>query len=153
MGQNIHTIDQEMVDVFKDIIMGGQDGDIKLALEILDNRDTTNPESEKQYDRLMDMIIDDKALFPNQPLYVLKIKGKLLTVKDRTVFYSETDAKKFLSYHLTKMIGTESSNYNRARTPYLKAVKKVFKSGIKLRDFLIKNKLVEVIKIEDGKFT
>jgi len=152
MGQNIHVIDQEMVDVFKDMIMGGNDGDIKLALEILDNRDKTNVESESQYERLMDLIINDEVLFPSHPLYYLKIKNKVLTVKGRSVFNSEIEAKKFLSYHLTKMIGVEHS-FKIIKNPYLKAIKEVFKSGIKLRDFLIKNNLVEVVKIENGKLS
>jgi hypothetical protein len=154
MSTNTHVIDNEMVNSFSEMLLGNDSDSINLAMEILDNRDRTDIESEKQYDRLMTMIINDNTLFPNKKSYILKIKGRLISVKDRAAFDNEIDAKKWLSLHLTKIIGTEKNTHNieclkgSKSYAYLKSIKKIFKSGIKLRDFLIKNNLVQIEEIK-----
>jgi hypothetical protein len=144
-----HIIESEMVDNFANMLMSEDKGDISLALEILNNRDTESVESEEQYHRLMSLIVKDKELFPSKSLYVIKIKGRILVTKGKAIFFSESDAKKYLSLHLTSKIGSNPDilPYRGQASPYLKAIKNVFKTGNKMRDFLIQNDLVEIINI------
>ena len=164
MSTNTHIIESEMVDSFNQMLLSSDKQSINLAVEILDNRDKTNEESEIQYDRLMTMIINGNNLFPNgnnlfpsQNLYVIRIKGRLISVKNRSVFYTEGEAKKWLSYHLTSLIGVENKiprwynsshpHYQTVTYDYLRAIRNIFESGIKLRNFLVKNNLVQFEKI------
>jgi hypothetical protein len=62
-----------MVDNFKDMLLSVDGGDITLALDILNNRDTTNKESEENYNEILTLIFKDNILFPNKPVYVIKI--------------------------------------------------------------------------------
>jgi hypothetical protein len=128
------------------MIMSPDSGNTNMAMEILNNRDKDNKESEAQYNKLMSLIVKDKELFPSSDIWVIKIKGKILSVRNGPAFSSEAEAKKWLSWHLTDRIGTEGSNRG-LNSPYLKAIKTIFKSGIKMRDFLVKNNLVSIEKI------
>lgn len=157
MSTNTHIIESEMVDSFSQMLLSSDKQSINLAIEILDNRDKTNEESEIQYDRLMTMIINDNNLFPSRSLYVIRIKGRLISVKNRSVFHGEAEAKKWLSYHLSSLIGVENRNphwynssnprYHTVEYDYLRAIRNIFKSGIRLRNFLVKNNLIQIEKI------
>ncbi len=144
-----HIIEVEMVDNFAHMLMSEDEGDSLLAMEILDNRDKTSIKSEEQYHRLMTLIVKDEELFPNKPLYVIKINGRVLNVNRKAIFHSEAEAKKWLSLHLTSKIGSHPKSLPNRRhvTPYIKAIKKIFKTGIEMRNFLVKNNLVEIINI------
>ena len=63
-----HIIEPEMVDNFANMLMSEDNGNILLAMEILNNRDTESIESEEQYHRLMSLIVKDNELFPNKPI-------------------------------------------------------------------------------------
>lgn len=139
-------IEKEMVDNFANMILSPDSGNTNMAMEILNNRDKNNKESESQYNRLISLIIKNEELFPSSDIWVIKIEGKILNVRNCLAFKTESEAKKWLSYHLTNKIGTEK-NEGWSRNRYLKAIRGVFKSGIKMRDFLVKNNLVTIEKI------
>lgn len=148
-----HIITPELVEGLSNMIKSEDHGDINLAMVILDNRDKENVESEECFKQMMALIVKDDVLFPSQPMYVIKINGRILTVKDRSVFNSEAEARKWLSLHLSNKIGVETNNkYKISRytnlSPYLKAIRHIFKSGIKMRDFLVRNDLVEIVEIK-----
>lgn len=148
-----HIITPELVEGLSNMIKSEDHGDINLAMVILDNRDKENVESEECFKQMMALIVKDDVLFPSRPMYVIKINGRILTVKDRSVFNSEAEARKWLSLHLSNKIGVETNNrYKMSRytnlSPYLKAIRTIFKSGIKMRDFLVRNDLVEIVEIK-----
>lgn len=142
----MNIIEKEMVDNFKNMLLSVDGGDITLALDILDNRDVTNKESEENYKEILTLIVKDNVLFPNQPCFVIKIQGRILTANGKVAFNSEADAKRYLSLHLTNIIGSNPTKliYN----PYLMAIKRIFGTGINMRNFLVKNNLVEIVKID-----
>jgi hypothetical protein len=144
----MHIIENEMVDNFKDMLLSIDGGDITLALDILDNRNTTNKESEENYKEILTLIVKDNVLFPNKPCFVIKIQGRILTANHKVAFNSEADAKRYLSLHLTKIIGSNPTKQTYSPNPYLMAIKRVFKTGINMRNFLVKNNLVEIVKID-----
>jgi hypothetical protein len=144
----MHTIEKEMVDNFKDMLLSVDGGDITLALDILDNRDTTNKESEENYKEILTLIVKDNVLFPNKPVYVIKIDGRILTTNGKVAFNSEVDAKRYLSLHLTNIIGSNPTKILYNPNSYLIAIKRVFGTGINMRNFLVKNNLVEIVKID-----
>ncbi len=144
-----HIIEAEMVDNFANMLMSEDKSNSLLAIEILENRDKYDIESEEQYHRLMTLIIKDEELFPSRSLYIIKIKGRILVTKGKAIFFSESDAKKYLSLHLTSKIGSKPDilPYRGKASPYLKSMKNLFKTGNKMRDFLIENDLVEIAKV------
>ena len=146
-------IDKELVEGFVDIITSNDDEGIKMTMDILSNRDDKNIESEKNFMEIMNKIIRDEVLFPQTEVWIVKLGGRILTCGGNSGFVSETDAKRQLSLHLTAMIGSKSKNYDngykRGRfIPYEWALRKIFKSGNNLRNFLIKNKMVEIVSIK-----
>jgi hypothetical protein len=144
----MHIIENEMVDNFKDMLLSVDGGDITLALDILNNRDTTNKESEENYNEILTLIFKDNILFPNKPVYVIKIDGRILTANRKVAFNSEADAKRYLSLHLTNIIGSTPTDLKRIfADPYLNTIKRIFGTGINMRNFLVKNNLVEIVKI------
>lgn len=146
-------IDKELVDGFVDIITSNDDEGIKMTMDILSNRDNKNIESEKNFMEIMNKIVRDEVLFPQTEVWIIKLGGRILTCGGNSGFVSETEARRQLSLHLTKLIGSKSkhydSEYRRGRfTPYQWALRKIFKSGNDLRNFLIKNKMIEIVSIK-----
>ena len=146
-------IEKELVDGFADIIKSTDEEGIKMALDIIANRDTTHKESQKNFMEIMNKIIKDEELFPVTEVWIVKLGGRILTCGGNSGFVSETDAKRQLSLHLTKLIGSKSKhydreNYRRRFTPYQIALRQIFKSGNDLRNFLIKNGLIEIVSIK-----
>jgi len=146
-------IDKELVEGFVDIITSNDDEGIKMTMDILSNRDDKNKESEENFMEIMNKIVRDEVLFPQTEVWIIKLGGRILTCGGSSGFVSETDARRQLSLHLTKMIGSKSSfydnDYRRGRfTPYQWALRKIFKSGNDLRNFLVKNKMVEIVSIK-----
>lgn len=146
-------IDKELVEGFVDIITSNDDEGIKMTMDILSNRDDKNIESEKNFMEIMNKIVRDEVLFPQTEVWIIKLGGRILTCKGTSGFVSETEAKRQLSLHLTSLIGSKSKHYDndnaRKRfTPYRWALRKIFKSGNDLRNFLIKNKMVEIVSVK-----
>lgn len=146
-------IEKELVDGFADVIKSADKEGIKMAMDIIANRDTEHKESEDNFLEIMNKIIKDTELFPVTEVWIVKLGGRILTCKGQSGFTTEADAKRQLSLHLTGLIGSKSKhydneNYNRRFTPYQKALRQIFKSGNDLRNFLIKNDLVEVVSIK-----
>lgn len=146
-------IDKELVDGFVDIITSNDDEGIKMTMDILSNRDNKNIESEKNFMEIMNKIVRDEVLFPQTEVWIVKLGGRILTCGGNSGFVSETEARRQLSLHLTKLIGSKSKHYDseyrrRRFTPYQWALRKIFKSGNDLRNFLIKNKMIEIVSIK-----
>lgn len=141
------TLEQELVKPLSDMLKSPDEGNIKMALEILENRDLNDEKSESQYFQLMKDIVNDEKLFPNCPLYVIDMGGRILTVKGMNGFTSETEAKRYLSLHLTRLIGSKKTA-NRWASPFNKALRTMFKSGNDMRNYLIKNKLVTIKQLK-----
>ena len=146
-------IEKELVDGFADVIKNADKDGIKMALDIISNRDTGHKESEKNFIEIMNKIIKDTELFPVTEVWIIKLGGRILTCKGQSGFPSEADAKRQLSLHLTRLIGSKSKHYDnesyiRRFTPYQIALRRIFKSGNDLRNFLIKNNLIEIVSIK-----
>lgn len=146
-------IDKELVDGFVDIITSNDDEGIKMTMDILSNRDNKNIESEKNFMEIMNKIVRDEVLFPQTEVWIVRLGGRILTCGGNSGFVSETEARRQLSLHLTKLIGSKSKHYDseyrrRRFTPYQWALRKIFKSGNDLRNFLIKNKMIEIVSIK-----
>jgi hypothetical protein len=146
-------IEKELVDGFADIIKSEDGEGIKMALDIISNRDITHKESQKNFMEIMNKIIRDEVLFPKTAVWIVKLGGRILTCGGHSGFVSEKDARRQLSLHLTKLIGSNSKHHDYAYaqkrfTPYQWALRQVFKSGNNLRNFLIKNNLIEIVSIK-----
>jgi len=146
-------IEKELVNGFADIIKSADEEGIKMALDIIANRDTTHKDSQKNFMEIMNKIIKDEELFPVTAVWIVKLGGRILTCGGHSGFISEKDARRQLSLHLTKLIGSNSEYYDYAYvqkkfTPYQWALRQVFKSGNNLRNFLIKNNLIEIVSIK-----
>ena len=147
-------IEKELVDGFADIIKSEDEEGIKMALDIISNRDITHKESQKNFMEIMNKIIKDEELFPVTAVWIVKLGGRILTCGGNSGFTSETNARRQLSLHLTKLIGSKSKVYNeggyrhKSFTPYQLALRQIFKSGNDLRNFLIKNNLIEIENIK-----
>jgi hypothetical protein len=159
-----HIITKEMLEGLSSMIQSEDKGDVDIALTILENRDTEDPESVANWEEMKKLIVRDKDLFPTGETYVIKINGRLLKLKGSTGFPTEKKAKEWLARHLSQYLGTKSSGplgysahiwvYDPATnrnipnaTPYFYTIKKIFGSGVGLRDFLIKNKIATVEKV------
>lgn len=109
------TITQDLVEGFANMIKSEDPGDSILALDILQNRDKNDPESEKHFQDLSKLICNE-ALFPldYSSGWVVKCNGKIMVLKSsyvgRSVFNNMDDAKRSLSAHLTKFIGKSKAN-------------------------------------------
>ena len=146
-------IEKELVDSFVGVITSNDDEGIKMTMDILSNRDEKDKESEGNFMEIMNKIVRDEVLFPQTEVWIVKLGGRILTCGENSGFTSEINARRQLSLHLTKLIGSNSKwydgDYVRKRfTPYQWALRQVFKSGNNLRNFLIKNKMVEITSIK-----
>jgi hypothetical protein len=146
-------IEKELVDGFADVIKSADKDGIKMALDIISNRDTEHKESEENFMEIMNKIIKDTELFPITEVWIVKLGGRILTCKGNSGFTTETEAKRQLSLHLTGLIGSKNKLYDddyrsNRFTPYQLALRKIFKSGNDLRNFLVKNGLVEIVSIK-----
>lgn len=109
MSQDKTKITSEMVEAFREMILSPDKGDITLALDILDNRDKDDVESEKYFKNISTQIISNDQLFPNSNMWVVKAMGKPIVINDKMVFMSKSAAERQLSTHLTKYIGVSST--------------------------------------------
>lgn len=144
-------IEEDMVENISNMLKSPDEKTVNMIMTMLDNRDVTDHESENNYNKVLSMIIDKNKSFINAyPLYVIKFKGKILNVKGRDVFRYEDEAKKFLSYHLTSFIGSKDRHnfYYDKIDPYYKMLRRIFKSGIDMRNYVIKNKIFEIVQIQ-----
>lgn len=95
-----------MIDGFKDILLSKDTGDVHIAVEIMDNRDTDNKESEANFKTLKSLIISNEKLFPkNSARWVIKCGKEYLTIKGKLGYNSKRQAEYALSSHLTAIIG------------------------------------------------
>lgn len=204
MSEKIQITDK-MVSSFAEMIKSKDAGDTNVAMEILNNRDKTDPVSEDNFLKISSMIIDDDQLFPSYNMWTIQIGGKTL-VLDRgvAVWSSESGAKSALSRHLTKYLGKSPKTYTLTSTDkrfiynkthpksqyewrnngeeydpnfdtkkyikdlkektskeigqyanywnnnksYFRALKSFFGGGNELRDFLIENKVIQIMKLK-----
>lgn len=142
-----YTIDKELVESFIQVITSNDNEGIKMTMDILSNRDKNDKESENNFKEIMKKIIRDDVLFPKTSIFVIKIGDRILTCNGYSSFPSEMEAKKQLSFQLTRMIGSKSTGEYRWLSPYGKILREIFKSGNDLRNFLVKNNLVNIIEI------
>jgi len=148
-----HIITEEMIQSFQQMLLSQDGSDTKLAMDILDNRNKKNEDSEGNFKQLMNIIFNEDAFFPTAPIYGIEINGRLLRTKKGSAFITETEAKAQLSKHLTTYLGTEHYlgihvGLSHPKYQYFKAMKQIFKSGINLRNFLIKNNIAKVVRLD-----
>ena len=146
-------IEKELVEGFANVIKGEDKDAIKMAWDIISNRDTKHKESEANFIEIMNKIIKDEELFPVTEVWLIKLGGRILTCRGQSGFISEFEAKRQLSLHLTGLIGSKSKSHDLSYrsdkfTPYQLALRRIFKSGNDLRNFLVKNNLVEITSIK-----
>jgi hypothetical protein len=142
-------IDKGLVESFVNVITSNDDEGIKMTMDIISNRDVKDKESESNFKEIMTKILKDDVLFPKTSIFIIKMGDRILTCNGYSSFDSESEAKKQLSFQLTKMIGSKSkaATYKRL-SPYGKALRDIFKSGNDLRNFLVKNNLVNISEIK-----
>ena len=76
------------------------------------------------------------------------IGDRLLSVNGRNVFQSKGDCMNHVSRHLTSQIGTSGNeSINRYLDNYHKMLKQIFKGGKELRDYLVKNDIIQIKRI------
>jgi hypothetical protein len=149
-----HIITEEMIQSFQQMLLSQDGSDTKLAMDILDNRDKKNEDSEGNFKQLMNIIFNEDAFFPTAPMYGIEINGRLLKTHKGSAFNTEAEAKAQLSRHLTSYLGTEHSIVevhvpkSNTKYQYFKAMKQIFKSGIGLRNFLIKNNIAKIVRLD-----
>lgn len=146
-------IEEEMLNTFSNMFLSGEGDNIDLAMGYLDNRDKDNVESEDNFKKLMTMVISNNDFFPTESIFIVKIHNKPLILNGRASFNSESEAKKHLSLHLTKFLGTKGQKSIKTRyssSAYFIAMKKIFKGGLELRNFLVNNNLVEIVDVSKG---
>jgi hypothetical protein len=142
-------IDKELVESFVNVITSNDDEGIKMTMDILSNRDVKDKESESNFKEIMTKILKDDVLFPKTSIFIIKMGDRTLTCNGYSSFPSETEAKKQLSFQLTKIIGSKTNqNISHRMSPYRKVLRDIFKSGNDLRNFLVKNNLVDIIEIK-----
>lgn len=137
----------EMVEHFKDMLLSYDQNDTTFALNILENRDKANTESEANMELIHKEIIQNETLFPKRvvQVWVAAIGDRVLRVNGRAVFETKGDCMGHTSRHLTKMIGTSSSGSMRySSNKYLQLIKHIFKGGKELRDYLYKNNIIQI---------
>jgi cation transport regulator ChaC len=130
------------------MLLSNSTEDSTLALSILENRDKTNEESERNVEVIHREIIKDNNVFPKVPceVWVAMIGDRLLYVNRRNVFQSKGDCMNHVSRHLTSQIGT-SGSINKYLDNYYKMLKQIFKGGKELRDHLVKNDIIQIKRI------
>lgn len=147
-------ITNEMLESFKQMLLSNDNGDSTLALSILENRDKTNEESEKNVEIIHKEIIKDNDVFPkysSTEIWIAMIGNRLLRVNERHVFETKGDCMSHVSRHLTRKIGTSNNSgrwnnyYNNMY--YYKMLKQIFKGGKELRDYLVKNNIIQIKRI------
>jgi hypothetical protein len=149
-----HIITEEMVQSFQQMLLSQDGDDTKLAMDLLNNRDKKNENSENNFKQLMNTIFNENAFFPTAPIYGIEINGRLLKTHKGSAFPTEAEAKAQLSRHLTGYLGTEHSIVevhvpkSNTKYQYFKAMKQIFKSGIGLRNFLIKNNIAKIVRLD-----
>lgn len=138
----------EMVEYFKDMLLSYDQNDTTFALNIFENRDKANTESEANMELIHKEIIQNETLFPKQvvQVWVAAIGDRVLRVNGRAVFETKGDCMGHTSRHLTKMIGTSGHNmsYYNSSNKYFKVIKHIFKGGKELRDYLYKNNIIQI---------
>ncbi len=163
-----HIVTSDMVENFVKMIQSSDSGDGILALEILDNRDKTNQESEDNFDKITNSMMSDSTLFPrtNGNEYVIKMKGKVMIMNSGSlVFDSERGAKMSLNRHFSyhferverhinylKSLDPNDPNYQRnitwyKVTPFEHTIISVFKDHKALLKFLLDNKIIEIVPL------
>lgn len=191
-----------MVESFQQMIMSPDKSDIQFAMDILDNRDKDDIESEKNFKAISTNIVSNDLLFPKDKSWIIRANGNIMVVNGKAAFRSQTDAESTLSRHLTKWIGISKSSltsrekwyiiskekshinmylkdpikYSHCKfdetdkqayidelmsdknklgtralwgsgkdnVAYFEAIRKFFKGGRELRDFLVKNGIVKI---------
>lgn len=153
MESSKHKITEDMLDSLAGMIKNGDKGDLDLGIDILEQRDITDKTSEANFKSLMGMIVSEDKLFPKREMWVIKAGGRILDV-DKVVFKTRKKAEEFLSRHLTDWIGTNSQKLTGWRASgdsllrYTQLIKKMFKGGLEMRNFLVKNNIVEIVRID-----
>ena len=149
-----HLITEEMVQSFQQMLLSQDGNDTMLAMDLLNNRDKKDENSENNFKQLMNTIFNEDAFFPTGKMYGIEINGRLLKTQKGSAFNTEAEAKAQLSRHLTSYLGTEHSIVevhvpkSNTKYQYFKAMKQIFKSGIGLRNFLIKNNIAKVVRLD-----
>ena len=148
-----HLITEEMVQSFQQMLLSQDGNDTMLAMDLLNNRDKKDENSENNFKQLMNTIFNEDAFFPTGKIYGIEINGRLLKTQKGSAFDTEAEAKAQLSRHLTSYLGTihfigVHVGPGHKKYLYFKAMKQIFKSGIGLRNFLIKNNIAKIVRLD-----
>ncbi len=156
-----HKITQDLVEGFKNMLLSKDKGDINMALNILKERDRSDQESEDNFKKIGNEIINNESLFSSyaKEVWVAKLNGKILFVNGEGAFTDKGRCMGFLSRHLTNFLGTSGSASNSRLVRWnpkvnsyepdqaLITLKNIFGGGKELRDFLVKNNIIEIVNI------
>lgn len=139
----MHNITPDMVEAFKEMLISKDGGDSKFALDILENRNKEDKQTEECWNEIKKLIISNDELFPRskQQTWVIKSeKGSLTMGSGKSSWSSAGNANKALAHQLGK--------YFNSSTSYFKMIKNIFGNVKTFRAFLIDNKIIEVVKVD-----
>lgn len=158
----MHKITPEMLISFREMLLSEDACDTKLALDILENRNRKDEETQNNFELLKKEIIQNDILFPKykKEIWVIKAGNEILTMQSgRCSFHNKAGASKSLARHLSLVIKsgeniarwTEEAKkvyYSSYKQALLgKTLKNIFRDAKTLREFLINEKIVEIVKI------
>lgn len=136
-----------MVYNFKRMLLSNDYGDSSLALEILNNRDAEDVETQKCFEEIKKIIIVyDKLCPPQSEVWVVKVAGTITRLRNKGAFESKRGASISLTQYLKYVFSRAKNSYN--EDPYYKMLGTIFNDYKKFRQFLIDNKIVEFVKLQ-----
>lgn len=139
-----HKITEDIVYSFKSMLQSKDKGDINLATDILENRDTDDPETRENFKKILNEILDiNQSFLGREEVWCIKIKDKILrTSSGKSSWTSKANASKALSYHIGRVYFNKLSFKGRRDM-----LRHFFKDTKALRKFLEENNSIEIVKL------
>lgn len=140
------VIDKEMLDSFLNMFNSTDTNDCKLAIDVLNNRNKDDQESENNFNQIKNKIINTQTLFPSIQYsghFVIKTyEGKIINLAQKS-YNSQKSAMRGLEYYLRKAFRWYG-NHNVG----WKALKFIFGDHKVLQKFLFDNNIIKVVELK-----
>jgi hypothetical protein len=138
-----NKISDEMVYGLKIMLSSKDKTDNTMALDILENRDTEDVDSVKNFESITETLVD-KVLtneWRKNEVWVVKYRGEMIALRSgKSHWDSKGNASKALGHHFSSMFKYNSD-------VYLKAIISIFKDAKSFRKWLEDKKLIEIVKV------
>ena len=135
-----HQITPDQINNIGRMLLSKDPKDASLALEILKSRDKNDKQTEECFDKIKYALIEDPFIFNSKfDQYVVRYKDKYIKLVTKGVWKTKQGASGAITRYIEYNKGNER----------LTSLIESFGSIRKLKEFLIKNKVIEIIKIGD----